>query len=92
MVFVAVMCAAYYAANNATNNNDDDDDDDSDPPLRAIPRQIRDSGLGTVRTVLHLPFLVGDCLDEGAVAIRKWSLVGRYGVWRAGRSSIIIFV
>ncbi len=88
IVFVAVMCAAYYATNNAANNNDDGDDDRSDPPLRAIPRHIRDSGSRTVRTVLHLPFLVGDGHDEGAVAIRKWPLVGR----RAGRLSIITFV
>jgi hypothetical protein len=74
------MCAAYCAANNAADKNDDDDDDHSDPPLRAIPWHIRDSGSRTVRTMLHLPFLVGDGRDEGAVAIRKWPLVGRYGV------------
>ena len=42
------MCAAYCAANNATNDNDDDNDDSCNPPLRVIPRHLRDSGLGTI--------------------------------------------
>ena len=60
------MCLAYYAANNATNDkdNDDGDGDCRNPPSRAIPRSLDDSGLGTI---LQFPFL-GAGYGDGCVA------------------------
>ena len=68
------MCAAYYAANNGTNEKDDDDDDRCNPPSPAIPLPFRAGGL---RTIVQLPFLVGEGHGDWAVAICKWLLVCR---------------
>ncbi len=83
------MCAAYCAANSTANDEDEDDDDRSDPPSRAIPWPLRDSGRGTI---LKLPVLAGEGHSARAVAFCKWLLVGRCGLWRGGRVAIAAFV